>query len=186
MFGKPGGVKYPLTRYAKVRNYVLGALELGDAGNLTIEKIHRHFVSLEHDAPTLRLHMEREHGIAPEKIANIPERELAKIHGQMTMPADEWEYLLADPVGHDLSPTATKAVARPVSGETIDEIYASLCKTPRDLDKHLPTCGPSAPSAGTSPSLPSAENRPSPLRPLARRRSCPTSSSRTLSFSAWL
>lgn len=39
-FGRPNGVPYPLTRYNKVRNYVLGAVELG----LGVAAIREHFV----------------------------------------------------------------------------------------------------------------------------------------------
>jgi len=39
-FGRPGGVKYPLTRWNKVRNYVLGHLELG----LPLDRVREHFV----------------------------------------------------------------------------------------------------------------------------------------------
>jgi hypothetical protein len=39
-FGRPNGAPYPLTRYAKVRNYVLGHQELG----LSLDPVHEHFV----------------------------------------------------------------------------------------------------------------------------------------------
>jgi len=39
-FARPGGVKYPLTRWNKVRNYVLGHQELG----LPLDRLHEHFV----------------------------------------------------------------------------------------------------------------------------------------------
>ncbi len=40
-FGRPGGVKYPISNWNKVRNYVLGYKELG----LALEPIHEHFVA---------------------------------------------------------------------------------------------------------------------------------------------
>lgn len=40
-FGRPLGVKYPLTRYDKVRNYVIGHHELG----MSLHPIHQHFVA---------------------------------------------------------------------------------------------------------------------------------------------
>jgi hypothetical protein len=40
-FARPNGVKYPLSRWNKVRNYVLGHLELG----LPLDPIHEHFVA---------------------------------------------------------------------------------------------------------------------------------------------
>jgi len=40
-FGRPSGVKYPLTRWNKVRNYVLGHNELG----LPLDPVHAHFVT---------------------------------------------------------------------------------------------------------------------------------------------
>jgi hypothetical protein len=39
-FGRPGGVKYPLTRWNKVRNYVIGHRELG----LPLDPVRQHFV----------------------------------------------------------------------------------------------------------------------------------------------
>ena len=39
-FARPGGVKYPLTRWNKVRNYVLGHQEL----ELPLDRVHEHFV----------------------------------------------------------------------------------------------------------------------------------------------
>lgn len=39
-FGRPAGVTYPLTRWNKVRNYVLGHRELG----WSLDPIHKHFV----------------------------------------------------------------------------------------------------------------------------------------------
>ncbi len=40
-FSRPGGVKYPLTRWNKVRNYVLGHQELG----LPTDRVYEHFVT---------------------------------------------------------------------------------------------------------------------------------------------
>lgn len=40
-FGRPGGVRYPLSRYAKVRNYVLGHQELG----IPLDRVQEHFVA---------------------------------------------------------------------------------------------------------------------------------------------
>ena len=40
-FGRPGGVKYPISDWNKVRNYVIGHLELG----LPLDPIHEHFVA---------------------------------------------------------------------------------------------------------------------------------------------
>ena len=39
-FGRPGGPKYPITREAKLRNYILGFQELG----LDLEPVRKHFV----------------------------------------------------------------------------------------------------------------------------------------------
>src|SRR5690606_30355244 len=40
-FARPGGVKYPLSRWSKVRNYVLGHQELG----LPLDRVYEHFVA---------------------------------------------------------------------------------------------------------------------------------------------
>lgn len=39
-FGRPGGVRYPLHRWQRVRNYVIGHTELG----LPLDRVHEHFV----------------------------------------------------------------------------------------------------------------------------------------------
>lgn len=48
-FGRPAGVQYPLTRWNKVRNYVLGHRELG----LSLDRIYQHFVARQPDGKQL-------------------------------------------------------------------------------------------------------------------------------------
>ncbi len=90
-FARPGGVKYPLTRWNKVRNYVLGHQELG----LPLERAHEHFV------------------------------------GGKLMSERQWEYLLADPIGHTSEPAAQ-------APGTIDELYEQVQATKWSLDQHMP------------------------------------------------
>lgn len=115
-FARVNGVKYPLTRYAKVRNYVLGFQELGwDLG-----PIHKHFVS------------------------------------SGLMPEEHWQWLLADPVDHigwrftasGIDAAKTEAPAKPCAPQqpppppladdaTLDQVFAFVRATPRDLDQHV-------------------------------------------------
>lgn len=134
MFGRPDGVKYPISQYAKVRNYVLGHLELG----LPLDRVHAHFVSREFTEPTLALHLEREHGVTRQATQEHPDR-MEFLHGKFKMEPWIWEHLIADPVKHENPPTPDKAIARAVTGNSIEEFFDKVCNTPRDLDKHLPT-----------------------------------------------
>lgn len=102
-------VPYPLTRYAKVRNYVIEFQALG----LSLDPIHAHFVA-----------------------SNL-------------MPTSEWDFLLADPIGRETANgkpacgtcgKTTNATLKqpPDSAADIESLYQWACKTPRDLDQHLP------------------------------------------------
>jgi hypothetical protein len=103
-FGRARPAGYPLTVWHKVRNYVLGHVELG----LSLEPVYVHFVVE------------------------------AKVVGQA-----DWEYLVADPVGHITSQRAMEAevsngkvVSLAKEGDA-ESIYQWLRSRPRDLNKHM-------------------------------------------------
>lgn len=115
-FGRPGGVPYPLTRYNKVRNYVLEFNELG----LPLDRIHNHFVLGNGEA-------------VPD--GSPPQGPL----GRMTQA--EWDYLVEDPI-KNITPRAPK---RPGCGscqvedaESLDALYLRASGTVSDINEHVP------------------------------------------------
>ena len=97
-FGRPGGVKYPLTRWNKVRNYVLGHVEL----NLSLDPIYEHFVKT---------------GL---------------------MGKGEWEYLVADPIGHMSPPMNAETKQQSAKFESLEAAYQQLAlNTNSYLNQHM-------------------------------------------------
>lgn len=140
-FERPDGVKYPLSHYLKVRNYVLGHQEL----QLELAPVFDHFVSLAVPAgQTLRQHLLWEHGVGPAELEGKSDQELEQIHRGKKLSQEEWEFLLADPVSHvQLAPTAADLPLetgrpQPPAGATLEEIYQWCRGVPRDLEQHLP------------------------------------------------
>lgn len=99
-FSRPNGVKYPLTRWHKVRNYVIGHRELGR----DLSPIYDHFVRT---------------GLFSQQ---------------------EWEAVLAGalepPPGVNEGCGACGTKPQPKADTNLDELFAWVRSTPRDLDKH--------------------------------------------------
>ena len=107
-FARPNGVKFPLTRYNKVRNYVLEFQELGrDVG-----PIHDHFVK-----SGLMMEQTWKHLMA-DPVANVDESKSG-----------------CSTCGGKVSSTSLDKLNQMNS---IDEVFAVLQAIPRDLDQHLP------------------------------------------------
>jgi hypothetical protein len=122
-FARVAGVKYPLTRYAKVRNYVLGFQELG----LDLGPIHEHFI-----ASGL---------LPPDQWAFLladPVNHVAM--GRSNAPATP-AVLTASSCGQPLRPL-------PPETATLQDIFEYLKATPRDLDQHLDKLSELAAGAG--------------------------------------
>lgn len=113
-FGRPDGIPYPLSRWHKARNYVIGLRELG----LSLAPAYEHFV------------------------------------GGGLLSRDDWEYLAEDPVTRveprpGMSTTFVASAdcpsgcggskPQPASGQSLDELFAFVKATPRDLDQHADT-----------------------------------------------
>lgn len=117
-FARPGGVKYPLTRYAKVRNYVLGFRELG----MDLAPIEAHFVAS---------------GLMPrDQWLYLLADPVAHVQPGKSVKAAA----AAAPSGKDPNcNTCGHASGRPQPPEsaTLEEMYDWLKQQPRDLDKHL-------------------------------------------------
>lgn len=137
-FGRTHNLQYPLSRYGKVRNYVLEFLQTG----LSLDPIYKHFISLDlpNDGMPLAYHLVAEHGANPEDVKDKSEEELAKLHASYKLTKEVWEYLLADPVKHERMPGQALPVVQAQSGTgpTIDEIYSQVKSVPRDLNEHFP------------------------------------------------
>lgn len=134
-FGRVGGPKYPLSKYAKVRNYVLGFSEIGRPA----AEIYHHFVDRNFDGDPIR-HLAYEHGEDPRKIAGKTLAELAAIHARHKLPLAQWEHLMEDPISHENPPVAGSAVSVPRDIPTPNTLPAGLLEAiagkKRDLDQH--------------------------------------------------
>ena len=97
-FGRPTGPTYPLTRWNKIRNYVLGHQEL----KLPLDRVREHFV---------------DSGL---------------------LPLDQWEKLIADPVGIGENCTPCQAAAIENSISTLDDLYRKAATTVSDINEHCP------------------------------------------------
>ena len=98
-FGNPDTKHYLLTRFHKVRNYVLGHLEL----DLPLFGVFNHFVSLgDFKTPEeLKDHLRSEHSV-PERLLKTDDMvELQKVHSDHKLSQEEWEYILQDPIKHE-------------------------------------------------------------------------------------
>jgi hypothetical protein len=114
-FARPGGVHYPLSRYAKVRNYVLGFQELG----LDTKPIHDHFVAT---------------GLFPrDQWLYLLENPVARIR-----PGQSVDVAAAAPAKQEPGcPTCNGGRPQPPESATLQQIHDFLKSHPRDLDKHL-------------------------------------------------
>jgi len=114
-FGRPDGVRYPLSRFLKVRNYVLGFQELG----LPLDPVHRHFVQSK-----LFSQFEWDRLIAnPEVAPKLPATPQPATPG-----ASDGMLTFRD---HGLPQPPREMYA-------IDDLFEWLAGQPRDLDQHMP------------------------------------------------
>jgi len=132
-FGRVGGPKYPLSKYAKVRNYVLGFQEIGR----NIAEVHHHFVDRNFDSDPIR-HLAYEHGEDPRKLAGKTHEQLAAIHARHKLPLSQWEHLMEDPVNHTSPETPIAKVSVPSSLHhgIPPELLERIASTKRDLNEH--------------------------------------------------
>jgi hypothetical protein len=142
-FARPDGLGYVNRRWDRVRNYVLGHLELG----IPLDELYNHFVSLDFAEPTLQEHLQHVHGDGPEKLENKSIEELEAIHRGHGISEEDWNYLIKDPVKH-VNPKSEQPGAKvsfdtgrpqPPVGSGIDAIFEFCKGIKRDLDEHLPT-----------------------------------------------
>ncbi len=94
-FGNPDTRHYNISLYSKIRNYVIGNLELG----LELTGIYDHFVSLEwkeHDS--LIQHLVEEHSLDERSLEKLTQQELEAKHSQQKITQKQWEWLVSNPI----------------------------------------------------------------------------------------
>lgn len=140
-FGRPDGTGYVNRNYDRVRNYVLGYQELG----LSLDPIHRQFVSLDTFGASPYEHLRYEHGDSDERLKGKNDVDLERIHRSHKLRQEDWEWLLADPLGRpnpipvQAKPPTNLDTGRPQppAGASLDEIFDWCKGVKRDLDQHL-------------------------------------------------
>lgn len=110
-FARPDGVKYPLHRGDKVRNYVLGFQELG----LDLEPVHRHFVQA---------------NLFPQYEWDALVKDPVNYTGRKGGAAPNFDATKYHDLGHSQPPHGLVK---------LDLIFQWLKTIPRDLDQHLDT-----------------------------------------------
>lgn len=95
-FGKPNTRHYNLTTYSKVRNYVIGYLELGK----NLDEIYDHFVSLEKGKDDLINHLVEEHSEKAVELKNLTQVELEARHSRHKLSKKQWQWLIQDPIAN--------------------------------------------------------------------------------------
>lgn len=121
-FGRAGGAPYPLPLMAKIRNYVLWAIENGNPEWLLL------------DTKT------NEYGPVIDQTTGKPITTLDRVHthfvkGGMVSEA-KWKALIADPVNFHVE---LKAIERNGAMPALDELFATVANTARDLKEHAET-----------------------------------------------
>lgn len=114
-FGRPGGARYAMSRWDKVRNYVIGHRELG----LSLDRVHEHFV-----ASGLFSSAEWDAVLAGAVSPPQPPRAAAAPAGSCQSCASGGQ------------PGARASRSLPPEGASLDELFAWVKATPRDLDLH--------------------------------------------------
>jgi len=137
-FERPEGIVYPISEWGKMRNYVLGAQELG----LSLTPIHDHFISLDTKGLSLERCLMEVHSYSHDKLQGKSEEELLNLQKSKKMPQAWWDYLLVDPIRHEEAPNQLKERKsmrpQPNRTATLPEILEwAVSKNKRDLDEHL-------------------------------------------------
>ena len=128
-FGNPDTKHYNLTRYSKVRNYVLGHLEL----EKDLKPIYDHFVNTEitdkYSKDDLIKHLMSEHSVSQERLKGAKNTsELQNIHKLSKLPEHQWEWILKDPEKNE----------EPLVDEVADTYSQYLESPSNDLAQHFP------------------------------------------------
>ena len=148
-FGNPDTKHYNLTRYSKVRNYVLGHQELG----MPLDNIYNHFVSLEvPNGEELAKHLVEEHSVKPEEVNNKTAKELLGIHQRYKLSKKQWERILENPEEneHLLEDITEGEYIKQVSNPSNDlnehfpimQFYSEQCDSVAEITRRGDSCLP--------------------------------------------
>ncbi len=134
-YERPTGPGFFLSRETKMRNYVLGFIELG----MDLQPIYDHFVSLGHPGEELNQHLVREHSVDPQLLAGLSYDQLQDVHRAFKISEENWRYLIDDPINH-YTPQAitTQEKGHHVAFESRENWLARALATEDDINKHLP------------------------------------------------
>lgn len=121
-FGRPGGIYYPISMELKVRNYILGHLELGR----DLEPIKKHFVD------SGKLSQQTWEWLVSDPENNIP---TATVPQRVRRQGESQERPNQAIVSIDDRPRGNQ----PPKGSTLEETFEWCKNTPRDLNEHLDT-----------------------------------------------
>lgn len=146
--------RYPIRRWDRVRNMMLGMLENGQ----DLVPLYQHFVSLEpREGESLAQHLAKEHDFNREQLAGKSDDQLQALHRSKKISQEHWEFMLADPVARIDPPKeecggcekekAKKAaaehgkiriVSKQVGASPLEAIYRGYKNTPSAVNEHLP------------------------------------------------
>lgn len=93
-FGNPDAKHYNLNRYSKVRNYLIGYLEL----NKNTEDIYDHFVNMDKGRDDLAKHLVEEHSVDERLVKDKSQHELEMMHVKHKISKKQWEWLVSNPI----------------------------------------------------------------------------------------
>jgi len=124
-FGRPGGIAYTITTQHKVRNYILGHMELDDS----LAGIHQQFVQ------TGKLSQEDWNWLIKDPENHVPNQSIPQsLRSQGELQARN-NNALNDP--NDVRRDWASDLPQPDTGLTLDQVFEWCKSVPRDLDKHL-------------------------------------------------
>lgn len=135
-FAKPGGVKHPITRWHKYRNYELGLAELGiDPSRLREHFIGWNLVPEGWTAAALRGDLEPPVSTTVVLSSGIPDGTVVVTNAQAAAAEPETPCVPKSPCAE----RAAKLKAPLADGDTLEVEFARVCAEPGDINEHLAT-----------------------------------------------
>jgi glycosyltransferase involved in cell wall biosynthesis len=130
-FERPDGIPYPINDWAKMRNYVIGHLDLG----LDLLPIYNHFISHDTFGQTIANHLREVHSVDEKKLEGKCDEELHILHQSLKFSQEQWDDLMKDPVGK-IDNVIVKP-AMPPKPLTLDQVFDKFKNIKRDLNEHF-------------------------------------------------
>ena len=150
-FDNPDAKHYNLSRYSKIRNYVIGYLELGQ----DLKDIYDHFVNLEKGKEDLQKHLIKEHSVNKKSIKGKNQLELEAKHAEFKITENQWEWLLSDPVANIEAKeepkenffkaiTTSKDISDMSTHFPVFRAFSKECKSYAEISRRAHSCVPAA------------------------------------------